>query len=1476
MPELRLQRHEASLIVTLGEQSASIPLERVMPTPNLWQQIYEDAATYGRDLFEHTFSAETIKTLLAEMPTRERLLLIADDPLVAQIPWEYLRDHNNKLLASRLTLVRSVSAPRPTSTPTGPLEIIAIPSSPIDETVHLNVEQEWRHLVKIVTSQKPSKALTLKRLRPPTRSTLSSSLNPQGTSIVHFMGHGTQHNGKACLVFEDARGRELLVDATDLTDALSPQVFLVILNSCLSATVASTQFGNFAHELVRRGIPYALGMQCILPDEAALVLSQELLRFLLQGHTLEESVMHTRRALQELGKSSHPDWLAGLPVLYTSEREHPTPPLTLTNGQPTIIPDLRHLEESIDLTALPPAEHFLGRVSALTDLIDPLLSPSAHGFVMLHGLGGIGKTSLARVVAERVSWYYEDRVLAYSFETFATLDANNQRVVNEAFGDRFYTRLARLYQLDPAKYNTVADLQQAIIQRRTHQRSLLILDNIETLLDALSHPIAQDCAAFLVRLKDGDGVILLTSRMFAPSDWRIETDKIITLGGLPAESGADLFQAFLPSDRSPLAPHEDRLALSQRVQGHPLSIRLLSGRFADETALDLATFLSNINEELVAAERATPGSLDDPERQKTLYACMNYSVRRLTDAQRNVLDTMSIFQAPFIEEFADVVLDDTEQTPLHILHLVRLGLLNCVSRTFADGELVLFELHPMVRWYIELNRAGFVTEVKERYGQIYANLVYDAAQPASAYQRSALVRTLVRQSFVDCEAALAYLGPASSSTLAYWLAYLYHPLGQIRRTLDLYEQALLTDQELGDVRGVAVTQHAMAAVLVRQGKVQEALSLYEQALLTDQELGDVRGVAVTQHAMADVLVQQGKVQEALSLYEQALLTKQQLGDVRDVAVTQNAMAAVLVQQGKVQEALSLYEQALLTSQQLGDVREVTVTQNAMAAVLVQQGKVQEALSLYEQALLTYQELGDVRSVAVTQHAMAAVLVQQGKVQEALSLYEQALLTKQQLGDVRGVAVTQNAMADVLVQQGKVEAALSLYEQSLLTSQQLGDVRGVAVTQNAMANVLVQQGKVEAALSLYEQSLLTKQQLGDVREVAVTQNAMANVLVQQGKVEEALSLYEQSLLTSRQLGNVREVAVTQVSIGQLLTRLGEHQRALSLIWEAYKSLAGLHFVPDIQAVQRILTRFKTQSLGGEQFDQIWQQAVGETQPEWLQDVQSDAGSTEDAISVSDEAQQALIAYLNAANWSATRHVVETQQALLFQPEIEQVLEQLIEEAETSGDQRKARFFEQHLILLRDCKSRGIAPAFEELEKERSVTNAETLPFPPELIEQSVTALLGNPQEKMAYMQSLVAQLAQTTDVQLKALLSTIQLALFSTDLSAFGGNLDGVYRQAWNTIAASVEAGGVDPRVFEAIVNNTLAVLGPASEQRNEWRGNLADIRNQATVQGNRNMAAFVDAVIGLLDADGKVEGLGAGLQGIYARMWEGIVGRLGE
>jgi hypothetical protein len=83
----------------------------------------------------------------------------------------------------------------------------------------------------------------------------------------------------------------------------------------------------------------------------------------------------------------------------------------------------------------------------------------------------------------------------------------------------------------------------------------------------------------------------------------------------------------------------------------------------------------------------------------------------------------------------------------------------------------------------------------------------------------------------------------------------------------------------------------------------------------------------------------------------------------------------------------------------------------------------------------------------------------------------------------------------------------------------------------------------------------------------------------------------------------------------------------------------------------------------------------------------------------------------------------------------------------------------------------------------------LPFDAELVPRSITALLGGPQEKMTHVQFLTTLAARTTDEELKALINTIQLALFGSDLAQLGQDLKGVYRQTWEDIVAGVETTG---------------------------------------------------------------------------------------
>jgi len=710
MPELHLQHVGEQLSITLGEYTSTVVWANIASwTP---EEVFKDAKFYGHTLFEQITGNADLRTALMGLRKNERLVLVAEQPEVAAVPWEYLRFPVNSqldglLLATRYNLVRGVIQNcRDRMELTSTLTIVIIPVSPIDELRVLNTEHEWQNLTEAIRRQE--RVLQLIRVRPPTLGAMKRELNAKGTKIVQFMGHSKVEDDKGVLSFEDEVGRSKSIGAVLFANALDKQTFIVILNSCDSAVSSNasntqdipSQLSNIAQSVVREGVPYALGMQFELPNSAAYKISEFLYESLLQERDIEEAVCDMRSKLEQNAMLTNASWLAGVPTLYTNMRE-PMAAFRLSRGEPLIFPNL--ITETRDITALSPVEHFTGRSEQISEALTILLNTSVRGFVVLHGLGGIGKTALACVIAERVSWHYQDRVLAYSFETFARFDDEGVIIhtpVNVPFAERFYSSLAFFYDINPRDFLTTDSLRKAILRQRKITRSLLILDNIETLIYAQKNgnEEALELATFVSSLKESDSPVLLITRAMPPSDWGQR--KEIHLTGLSDDAAEKLFLASIANDRRRDTTPETRIALSHYVKGHPLCIRLLAGRFSESSAADLATFLQNIQDELVNAKQTTFTSFDDPRRHTTISDCMDYSIRRLPPELKTVLYAIGIFRAPFTQSSAESVLENKKQTKKHLQDLVRLGLLERTYAALADSQYDTYELHPMLRLYI--------------------------------------------------------------------------------------------------------------------------------------------------------------------------------------------------------------------------------------------------------------------------------------------------------------------------------------------------------------------------------------------------------------------------------------------------------------------------------------------------------------------------------------------------------------------------------------------------------------------------------------------------------------------------------------------------------------------------------------------------------------------------------------------------------
>ena len=190
------------------------------------------------------------------------------------------------------------------------------------------------------------------------------------------------------------------------------------------------------------------------------------------------------------------------------------------------------------------------------------------------------------------------------------------------------------------------------------------------------------------------------------------------------------------------------------------------------------------------------------------------------------------------------------------------------------------------------------------------------------------------------------------------LASLSTQQGDIKRALELWQQALEILERIGNQTGKAAALNNMAGVIAQQGDTERALELWQQSLEILERVGNVKGKAATLHNMAGVIAQQGDIERALQLWQQSLEIKERIGDVRGKAATLHAMAGVIAQQGDIERALELWQQSLDIDERIGDVQGKAATLANMAWAAGQSGDHARHDQLNRQAV---EALGSVRA-----------------------------------------------------------------------------------------------------------------------------------------------------------------------------------------------------------------------------------------------------------------------------------------------------------------------------------------------------------------------------------------------------------------------------------------------------------------------------------------------------------------------------------
>ena len=613
----------------------------------------------------------------------------------------------------------------------------------------------------------------------------------------------------------------------------------------------------------------------------------------------------------------------------------------------------------------PPAD-FTGRNDDLKYLLDRFNQGAT--ITGLRGMGGIGKTALAFMLAEKLIDRYPDGQILVNMNG----TSDEPLTASDAMA-----QIIHAYDID-ARLPPIESELSGLYRSMLHNKKVLILlDNVAN-EDQVRPLLSSSSCGFIV-----------TSREKFTLPGLIEKDLNVML--TPDAC------ALLIKIASRIGDHAEELA---KLCGYlPLALRAASSLLANERDLPIAQYLTELRNERTRLERIGGEGVD-----LDVEASFNLSYRRLKSDEAHVFRLLSIFPADFDANAEDFLCKDKGHKRLS--KLVRWSLVDFYERESR------YRLHDLTRIFAakslleeegETARSTALHRYFVRYLSVLlkAHDLYEKGGESTALGLEILDRELdniqaglawaERNAKLNTNAAALCISYANSASV---LSLRLHPHNLIR----WFEVSLEAAKQLNKPKGECVILTNMGISYFIIGEIRKAIGLYEQALVINRQLGRQKGEGITLAALGNAYEKLGEVRKAIKYYNQALEIGQKTRNKKFEGSVLGDLGIAFFHLGKIREATEFHEQAHKISCKIGNLREEGAELGNLGVTLSHLGEISNAIKLYEKALAIAREIGDRRGEANQLDNIGNAYSDLGEPQKAIEFYEQALVISKETGD----------------------------------------------------------------------------------------------------------------------------------------------------------------------------------------------------------------------------------------------------------------------------------------------------------------------------------------------------------------------------------------------------------------------------------------------------------------------------------------------
>jgi tetratricopeptide (TPR) repeat protein len=606
----------------------------------------------------------------------------------------------------------------------------------------------------------------------------------------------------------------------------------------------------------------------------------------------------------------------------------------------------------------PPPRDFKGREDEIRDI----LSNFEKGATItgLRGMGGVGKTALALVLADKIKSQFPDGQIFIDMRGTSNNPELPPLTPAEAMAQaiRAYNPVDRL----PENSNELRGLYLSILAGK---RALLLLDNAANgeQVEPLLPPAG--CAVFI------------TSRIKFTLPGLAENDLDI----LPNDNACELLLQIAPR----IGNRAEGLA---KICGYlPIALRNAASVLAEKRDLSVSEYQRRLKDKM--------------ERLKLVEGSFSLSYDLLTPERKKQWRRLSVFPEDFDRNAATAVLKMAPGPSAEALSdLVKWSLIDFIpTESSEEGR---YKFHDLARLFAEsLLESDERADAQQRHSRHYLTILSKAGNSYNRGGENILLglklfdqewpNILVGQSFVKDMVQKANLLTKSDRKLFLYIAESYSNEGVDFLSLCLHPQnriqwletSLAASRIMKDRGAEGSHLGNLGVAYYDLGDFRNAIEYFQKSLAISKEIGNRHDEYVNLDNLGNAYAILGEARKSIEYHENSLTIIRKIGNRKSEGLNLNNLGVTYLRLGEIYKAIKYFEKALAINKEIGDRQGEGFSLDSLGSAYHCLGEIRMAMEYHEKALAISREIGDRRSEGVNLGGLGGAYLSLGEIRKAI-------------------------------------------------------------------------------------------------------------------------------------------------------------------------------------------------------------------------------------------------------------------------------------------------------------------------------------------------------------------------------------------------------------------------------------------------------------------------------------------------------------